>query len=140
MDTKTSVVRLENSIRDAAAQALVTNQSPDVRVPPVKALASSQSTVLSSLQYSGSPGSTFHTAITWQTPNNPRVDRYEVWAKNSATVSPARLIGEYRDSPAILSFPEPVAGTMVIYVLTIMKDGKRNNLNSCPSTTCSVTV
>jgi len=140
MDTKTSVVRLENSIRDAAAQSLITNLSPDVRVPPVKALTAYPATVLTSLQYAGFPGSTFHTAVMWQTPVNPRVDRYEVWVKNSATVSPPRLVGEYKDSPAVLSFAEPVAGTMVIYVITIMKDGKRNNLNSCPSTTCAVTV
>lgn len=130
------ITRLEDRLRDTALQSRITEDSPDVRVLPVRSVQASPKTVFTSLQWPTL--SPIDTAITWINPANNRVDRYEVWYRNSSTNKEPKLYGTFRNSPAYLNFSESIAGTLIIYVITVMKDGKRNNLKSCPTTTVNL--
>jgi hypothetical protein len=137
---KPSNVRaLENAVRINSSQNRITLDSPDPRVPPVRGLEISAKTIDSTLVSLGVITNPVSAALMWKNPNSQQVDRYEVWARNSLDTK-FRHIGEVKDAPFIFQSNSTQDEVVTLCVITVLKDGKRNNLKSCPCTTVEVAV
>ncbi len=129
--------RFEDTIRNQNSQPLVM-LGWDSRVPQVRNIEVTPNTVVTNLNFTLG-AATWDCTLRWINPGDPRVDHYEIWAKIGTNNEPVRL-SAHAQSPARLNFAVTIASVVVLYVVTVLKDGKRNNTNSAPTATVSVTV
>lgn len=136
MDAQTQTItdqltHLTNAIADTPLYQL----SPidgDIRVTPV-----SGAQVLGSPQQNAD-GST-SIAIGFVTPNDPTIDRYEVWCQQTTpSGQKPYLVASVTSAPATFTISPSQATVVIATVVTVLKNGLRTDFNSSPTVTFNV--
>jgi len=117
--------RVEQSINDIPALQLQATVY-DARVPSVTTLSAVSTNIAAKLT---------SVAIMWISPDDPTVERYEIWVSkiaNNGSDAPY-LAASVKNSPASFNIVSDAAGYGLATIRTIMKNGLAADLGISPS-------